>query len=81
MQPEPSDLRLWTAADLARVLGYSESTVTRMVSMQPDKLPPRVRGLGKPRWLPDVCMAWLRERSTAGVEFPRRPGRPRRKVA
>lgn len=36
-----TDDRLWTARELANFLGYSESSVARLVSQQPEKLPPR----------------------------------------
>jgi predicted DNA-binding transcriptional regulator AlpA len=68
------DERLWTARELASYLGYSESTITRMVSQSPDKLPPRVAGLERPRWVPAIAQSWVREQSA-----PRsRLGRPRR---
>jgi hypothetical protein len=67
---------LWTTADLARFLGYKESTVIRMASGEPDKLPPRVRTIAKPRWVPDICRAWVRENSRAEVKV--RVGRPRK---
>lgn len=68
-----SDDRLWTPRELARFLGYSESTITRMVSQQPDKLPPRVETLARPRWLPSVAHAWVRDHTAP----KRRVGRPR----
>lgn len=65
--------RLWTARELAKVLQYSESTVARLVSQEPHKLPPRVAGLSRPRWLPSVVMTWLQD-SNAGAKR----GRPRK---
>lgn len=74
-----TDDRLWTARDLAAFLCYSETTVARMVTQEPEKLPPRIGPLGRPRWLPSVAIRWARENSTpipaAGVV---RRGRPRR---
>lgn len=59
------DDRLWTPRELARYLGYSESTITRMVSQEPDKLPPRVAALARPRWVPAAAMDWARDSSAA----------------
>lgn len=73
-----TDDRLWTARELATFLGYSESTITRMVSQEPEKLPPRVATLARPRWLPSAALAWVKENTgpvpTGGR---RRAGRPR----
>lgn len=67
------DERLWTARELASYLGYSESTITRMVSQAPEKLPPRVAALARPRWIPSVAHAWAQENTKPA----RRTGRPR----
>lgn len=70
------DDRLWTPRELSRFLGYSESTICRMVSQCPERLPPRVMALARPRWLPDVAREWARAGSN---DFPiRRIGRPRK---
>ena len=77
---DAGDDRLWTAADLARFLGYAESTVVRMVTGEPHKLPPRVAPLRKPRWVPSVCRQWVIDNnkpSDGGVKV----GRPRRSLA
>lgn len=66
---------LWTARELAAYLCYSEGTVARMVSQSPEKLPPRVMGLGKPRWHPDQVEKWVLEQSQPNIN--RRCGRPR----
>lgn len=74
------DDRLWTAADLAHFLGYAESTVVRMVTGEPHKLPPRVTVLRKPRWIPSVCRQWVTENNKpvgGGVKV----GRPRKVLA
>lgn len=73
-----TDDRLWTARELANFLGYSESTITRMVSQEPDKLPPRVAALGRPRWLPSAALQWVRENTGPRPVGGRRMGRPRR---
>lgn len=69
---------LWTARELAKFLGYCESTVARMVSEKPHKLPPRVATLTRPRWLPETVHAWAASNSV----MPRAPhvGRPRKVV-
>lgn len=73
-----TDDRLWTARELAAFLGYSESTVTRMVSRAPEKLPPRVAPLGRPRWLPSAALAWVKENTgPIAIGGRRRGGRPR----
>jgi predicted DNA-binding transcriptional regulator AlpA len=68
------DENLWTPRELSKFLGYSESTICRMVSQCPEKLPPRVRTLARPRWLPEVAREWARESSFAPLG---RVGRPR----
>jgi hypothetical protein len=69
---------LWGPAEVARFLGYAESTVVRMATMEPAKLPPRVAGVTKSRWVPEVCRKWALARS-APVE-KRKIGRPRKVV-
>lgn len=66
------DEKLWTARELAKFLSYSESTIARMVTQAPDKLPPRVAHLSRPRWLPSTVLEWAKTRSPASVR-----GRPR----
>lgn len=74
--PEPE--RLWALADLAAYLGYAVTTVERMSTQAPDRLPPRVAGL-RNRWSPDVVRAWAKERSGASTKpAPVKIGRPRR---
>lgn len=74
-----TDDKLWTARELASFLGYSESTVKMMASAQPDRLPPRVAALSRPRWLPSAALAWVKE-NTGPVQIGGRRGlggRPR----
>lgn len=71
------DDNLWTPRELSQFLRYSESTICRMVSQCPEKLPPRINALGRPRWIPDVVRAWARENSFAPK---RRSGRPRNPI-
>ncbi len=68
------DSHLWTPRELAQFLGYTESTVCRMVSSAPSRLPPRVATLGRPRWLPEVAREWARIQSETA---PPGRGRPR----
>lgn len=74
-----SDARLWTARELAAFLCYSESTIQRMTTQEPEKLPPRISPLGRPRWLPSVAIRWAKDNSAPvpAAGMPRR-GRPRR---
>lgn len=72
-----TDDTLWTPRELARYLGYSESTITRMVSQEPDKLPPRVAALGRPRWLPSAAHEWVKINTECSMGRTRRLGRPR----
>ena len=65
---------LWTPRELAKFLGYTESTICRMVSQCPDRLPPRVATLGRPRWLPAVVREWAMVNSDQPLG---RRGRPR----
>lgn len=73
-----SAAQLWTARELAAYLRYSEGTIARMVSQCPDKLPPRITGLGKPRWHPHMVEKWVLEQSQPSIN--RRAGRPRNVV-
>jgi len=68
------DDNLWTPRELAKFLGYTESTISRMVSQCPEKLPPRVAALARPRWLPEVAREWARASSHLPIN---RTGRPR----
>jgi len=68
--------KLWTIRELASFLGYSESTITSLVSKRPASLPPRVAALYHPRWDPDVVKAWVTEQSRRG-ELVRRNMRRR----
>lgn len=77
LQTSFTDAQLWTARELAKFLGYSESTITRMVSQEPDKLPPRVAALARPRWLPSAAHEWVRSHTGRAAQ-QRRLGRPRR---
>lgn len=77
MDPVKPD-RLWTPRELAQFIGYSESTITRMVSRAPDKLPPRVAILSRPRWDPDIVRRWVVEASLPQAQT--RVGRPRNRV-
>lgn len=70
---DTSDDRLWSPRELARFLGYSESTIVRMVTQQPEKLPPRVPMLSRPRWVPSLVHEWVRQAPRIS-----RAGRPRR---
>ena len=67
--------KLWTQRELAAYLAYTESTIARVVSQQPDRLPPRVSGLGKPRWHPEVVKHWTLKQSTGRIDGT--IGRPR----
>ena len=74
--PDPDPL--WTKADLARWLGYSEATVQTKLSRAPDSLPPRIRACGIPRWDPVACHVWAAEQSRPVVAASaRKRGRPR----
>ena len=64
--------------ELAQFIGYSESTITRMVSRAPDKPPPRVAVLSRPRWDPDIVRKWVVEASRPQTQA--RMGRPRNRV-
>jgi hypothetical protein len=71
MEPEP----LWSATELAVLLGLSPRTVTDLASRNPHRLPPRVRTLTRLRWAPSVCHAWVAANST--LAKPSKGGRPR----
>jgi hypothetical protein len=67
---------LWTHVELAKFLGYSPTSVQSMVTKKPGSLPPRVAGLGRPRWVPSVVMDWVVAQSAPAATAKR--GRPRR---
>jgi predicted DNA-binding transcriptional regulator AlpA len=67
---------LWTHKELAKFLGYSPASVQTMVTKKPASLPPRVAGLGRPRWVPSVVRDWVVAQSTQPA--PTQRGRPRR---
>jgi hypothetical protein len=71
------DETLWTSKELAVFLGYSPTSVARMVTKSPNRLPPRVAGLGRPRWAPSVVRQWVIDQSTPAV-LGVKLGRPRR---
>ncbi|WP_086645035.1 hypothetical protein [Acetobacter sp. DsW_063] len=64
---------LWTSRELAAFLRYQESTVRRLVSQHPERLPPRVAGLGRPRWDAETVRRWASMPAASGA----RRGRPR----
>jgi predicted DNA-binding transcriptional regulator AlpA len=68
------DNYLWTPRELAKFLGYSESTICRLVSQYSEGLPPRVTALPRPRWLPEVARERARTNSNPPIA---RIGRPR----
>lgn len=78
--------RLMTVEELASVIHLSPTTVRAKASRSPGDLPPRVKGLTKLLWSPDVVMEWFRKQSEVAEPVPRtvvvpgRIGRPRRVV-
>lgn len=68
------DDSLWTIRELAMFLRYTESSVRTMASKSPERLPPRVAGLGRPRWSPATVRAWVAAPAPAARA---RAGRPR----
>ena len=66
---------LWTPRELSKFLGYSESTICRMVSQSPEKLPPRITALARPRWLPEVVREWAKCYSDSPVGQVGRPAK------
>ncbi|MFG7180724.1 hypothetical protein ACGYQ5_14445 [Burkholderia pseudomallei] len=62
-QPKPEDDEVWGPADLGRFLGYKTETIRSYSTQHPDRLPPRIKGLKRPRWLRSVAMKWARETS------------------
>lgn len=53
---------LLTKNDLAKLLGFTESTVADYSTRHPDRLPPRVAWSKTPRWEPRVVAKWKHER-------------------
>lgn len=62
---------LWTSKELGAFLGLTPGSVSRMASMYPERLPPRVPTMHYLRWVPGVCRAWVE-----GAPMVKR-GRPR----
>jgi len=87
------DDEVWTPAQLGKFLGYKAETIRSYSTVHPDRLPPRIKGLKRPRWLRSVAMAWARdgskrealdvEEKPAPPREPRKPqvGRPRKTPA
>ena len=88
------DDEVWTAAQLGIFLGYKAETIRIYSTAHPDRLPPRISGLKRPRWLRSVAMAWARDGSKPAAPSietsppeakrePRKPivGRPRKMPA
>ncbi len=73
-------MSLWSIKELASFLGYKESTVARLVTQAPDKLPPRVLALSRPRWEQSVVEDWAIEQSFRKPATVQRLGRPRNAV-
>lgn len=67
---------LWGVLELAAFFNYSPKTVTTLLSRSPEKLPPRVSLLSKPRWDPGVVRQWTLEHSRPVPV--KRVGRPRK---
>jgi hypothetical protein len=63
--------RLWTIRELAAYLNYQESTLAGMVTKNPERLPPRVAALGRPRWEPGVVRDWATQQSRGLVQARR----------
>jgi predicted DNA-binding transcriptional regulator AlpA len=70
---DPFHDRLWGIRELAAYLNYQESTLAGMVTKSPERLPPRVAPLGRPRWDPAAVRAWVASHSRQ----PAKKGRPR----
>lgn len=66
---------LWTCRDLARYLKYQEATVQKLSSTAPERLPPKVPGLGRPRWNPETVRKWALTPEV--VQKKQKAGRPR----
>ncbi|OJB40353.1 hypothetical protein BGV56_00735 [Burkholderia ubonensis] len=89
----PDNDEVWTPAQLGRFLGYKAETIRSYSTQHPDRLPPRIAGLKRPRWLRSVAMEWARDGSKrAHIDAvpppppprePRKPqiGRPRKTPA
>lgn len=67
--------RLWTVRELARYLNYQESSVRTLSSTAPERLPPKVPGLGRPRWNPETVRKWALTPEV--IVQKKRSGRPR----
>ncbi|WP_423396074.1 hypothetical protein [Burkholderia sp. LMG 21824] len=76
------DDEVWTPAQLGKFLGYKPETIRGYATTHPDRLPPRISGLKRPRWLRSVAMAWARDGSkrdpNAIVQQPEQPREPRK---
>lgn len=67
--------RLWTVRELAQYLNYQESSVRTLSSTAPERLPPKVPGLGRPRWNPETVRKWALTPEV--IVQKKRHGRPR----
>ncbi|WP_454737625.1 hypothetical protein [Cupriavidus necator] len=59
---QPED-EIWDVKKLADFLGYKEETVRGYSTSKPDRLPPRIAGVRRPRWLKAVVLQWAAQRS------------------
>ncbi|CAK7193117.1 hypothetical protein COMNV_01330 [Commensalibacter sp. Nvir] len=72
------DYRVIGIEELSHILPYKISTIKRLITQEPHKLPPRIATMGRPAWYLPAIKTWLANRSHE-LRVPRK-GRPRKLV-
>jgi hypothetical protein len=54
---------VWGPAELGQFLGYETETVRTYSTQHADRLPPRIKGVKRPRWLRSVVIEWAKSNS------------------
>lgn len=62
-------MSLLTAKQLAKILGFSYSTINRYSSQHPEKLPPSIEVLGQKRWELEDVESWLQARKEVRDDY------------